>query len=334
LKIKPAIIIGWDNMDLIDELKKRSTLVDESIEEFLPIDHPEELYRATRYLPDAGGKRLRPAILMLSAEAVGGDSDSVLPAAVALELIHNFTLIHDDIMDRDDIRRGMAALHVKWGTAGAILAGDTLYSRAFEIISKMDADPQKLLKCVALLSRTCTEICEGQWLDVDFEKRDVVDVAEYLEMIENKTSVLYGAAAKVGAILGGASDEVADAMYEFGRLTGISFQIHDDVIDLVTPEEILGKSRGSDLKEGKKTLIALHALNNGVELECFGKADATQDEIDSAVAKLEESGTLAYVREMADNYLEDGKSKLGLLEDSPAKETLIEIADYMVSREY
>ncbi|NOQ48062.1 MAG: polyprenyl synthetase family protein, partial [Methanococcoides sp.] len=201
-------------MDLMDELKKRSVYVDKGIEELLPISHPEELYKASRYLPDAGGKRLRPAVLMLSTEAVGGDPMSVIPAAVALELVHNFTLVHDDIMDNDDVRRGMPAVHVKWGSEGAILAGDTLYSKAFEILSVMEKDPGSILKCVALLSKTCTEICEGQWMDIDFEKRDAVSEEEYLEMVEKKTSVLYGAAAKVGALLGGASDEVADAMYE------------------------------------------------------------------------------------------------------------------------
>jgi geranylgeranyl diphosphate synthase type I len=287
-----------------------------------------------RYLPDAGGKRLRPAVLMFATEAVGGDTESVIPAAVAVELVHNFTLIHDDIMDRDDIRRGMPALHVKWGRAGAILAGDTLYSRAFEILSDMELDRVRLLKCVKLLSRTCTEICEGQWLDIEFEKRDDVTEAEYLEMIQKKTSVLYGAAAMMGGLLGGASDEVADALYDFGLLAGVSFQIHDDVLDLVTPEDVLGKIRGSDLMEGKKTLIAIHALNNGVKLDIFGKGEASREQIEEAVSTLESSGALPYARELAASYLKEGKARLAILPDSEAKELLLGIADYMLSREY
>lgn len=323
------------SMDLMDEIKKRSVHVDKGIEELLPITHPEELYKASRYLPDAGGKRLRPAVLMLAAEAVGGDPMSVVPAAVALELVHNFTLVHDDIMDNDDVRRGMPAVHVKWGSEGAILAGDTLYSKAFEILSSMEKDPESILKCVALLSKTCTEICEGQWMDVDFETRDTVSEEEYLEMVEKKTSVLYGAAAKVGALLGGASDEVADALYEFGRLVGISFQIQDDVIDMVTPEEILGKVRGSDLIEGKRTLIAIHALNHGVELEIFGKGESvTPEQIDEAVAILEKSGSIAYAQELSASSLEKGKKMLDILEDSEAKEILLAVADYMVTRTY
>lgn len=322
-------------MDLMDELKKRSVYVDKGIEELLPISHPEELYKASRYLPDAGGKRLRPAVLMLSTEAVGGDPMSVIPAAVALELVHNFTLVHDDIMDNDDVRRGMPAVHVKWGIEGAILAGDTLYSKAFEILSVMEKDPESILKCVALLSRTCTEICEGQWMDVDFEKRDTVSEEEYLEMVEKKTSVLYGAAAKVGALLGGASDEVADAMYEFGRLVGISFQIQDDVIDMVTPEDILGKVRGSDLIEGKRTLIAIHALNHGVELDIFGKGGpVSPEQIDEAVSILEGSGSIKYAQDLSTETLEMGKKMLDILGDSEAKNILLAVADYMVTRNY
>ncbi len=322
-------------MDLMDEIKKRSVYVDKGIGEFLPISHPEELYKASRYLPDAGGKRLRPAVLMLSTEAVGGDPMSVIPAAVALELVHNFTLVHDDIMDNDDVRRGMPAVHVKWGSEGAILAGDTLYSKAFEILSVMEKDPERILKCVALLSRTCTEICEGQWMDIDFENRDTVSEEEYLEMVEKKTSVLYGAAAKVGAILGGASDEVADAMYEFGRLVGISFQIQDDVIDMITPEDILGKVRGSDLIEGKRTLIAIHALNHGVELEIFGKGGSVSPEqIDEAVSILKDSGSIKYAQDLSTETLERGKRMLDILGDSEAKNILLAVADYMVTRNY
>lgn len=237
-------------MMLIDEIKKRSVHVDAAINELLPVAPPEELYKASRYLVDAGGKRLRPAVLILAAEAVGSNLKSILPAAVAVELVHNFTLIHDDIMDKDDIRRGRPAVHMIWGEAGAILAGDTLYSKAFEILSKVENEPTRILKCMDVLSKTCTEICEGQWLDMDFEKWEKVTESEYIQMVEKKTSVLYAAAAKIGALLGGASDETAEALFEYGRLIGIGFQIYDDVLDMITPEEVLGKVRGSDLMEG------------------------------------------------------------------------------------
>ncbi|HOW14356.1 polyprenyl synthetase family protein [Methanosarcina sp.] len=321
-------------MTLVNEIKKRSSHVDAAIDELLPVTRPEELYRASRYLVDAGGKRLRPAVLILAAEAVGSDLKSVLPAAVAVELVHNFTLIHDDIMDKDDIRRGMPAVHVKWGEAGAILAGDTLYSKAFEILSKVENEPARVLKCMDILSKTCTEICEGQWLDMDFETRKKVTESEYLEMVEKKTSVLYAAAAKIGAILGGASDEVAEALSEYGRLIGIGFQMYDDVLDMTAPEEVLGKVRGSDLMEGKHTLIVINAFEKGVKLDIFGKGEATLAETEAAVRTLTECGSLDYVKNLAISYINEGKAKLDVLRDCPEKELLLQIADYMISREY
>ncbi len=300
----------------------------------LPVAHPEELYKASRYLVDAGGKRLRPAVLILAAEAVGSNLKSVLPAAVAVELVHNFTLIHDDIMDRDDIRRGKPAVHMIWGEAGAILAGDTLYSKAFEILSKVENEPLRILKCMDVLSKTCTEICEGQWLDIDFEKREKVTKKEYIEMVEKKTSVLYAAAAKIGALLGGASDELADALSEYGRLIGIGFQMYDDVLDMVTPEEVLGKVRGSDLMEGKHTLIVIDAFEKGVKLDIFGKGKVTKEETEEAVRILTECGSIDYVKDLAISYINAGKAKLNVLRDCPEKELLLQIADYMISREY
>lgn len=321
-------------MNLIEEIKKRSAHVDEGIQEMLPITHPEELYKAARYLPDAGGKRLRPAAVILAAEAVGSDLQTVLPAAVAVELVHNFTLVHDDIMDKDDVRRGMPAVHVKWGEPGAILAGDTLYSKAFEIITSMDNDPVRIVKCIDILARTCTEICEGQWLDVEFEDQGIVSEEQYLEMVEKKTAVLYGAACKIGALLGGAPLDVADQMYEFGRMIGIGFQIYDDVLDIVTPEEVLGKVRGSDIMEGKKTLIAIHALNAGVKLDIFGKGKASKGQLEDAIGQLEDSGSIEYARNAAVSYIRKGKKKLDVLEDSEAKDILFAIADYMIERSY
>lgn len=321
-------------MNLIEEIKKRSSHVDEGISEMLPITHPEELYKAARYLPDAGGKRLRPAAVILAAEAVGSDLQTVLPAAVAVELVHNFTLVHDDIMDKDDVRRGRPAVHVKWGEPAAILAGDTLYSKAFEIITSMDNDPVRIVKCIDLLARTCTEICEGQWLDIEFEDRSIVTEEQYLQMVEKKTAVLYGAACKIGALLGGAPLDIADQMYEFGRMIGIGFQIYDDVLDIVTPEEVLGKVRGSDIMEGKKTLIAIHALNADVKLDIFGKGKASKGQLEEAIKQLEDSGSIEYARNTAVSYICEGKKKLDVLEDSEAKEILLAIADYMIERSH
>jgi geranylgeranyl diphosphate synthase type I len=320
---------------MIEEiLQKKAKLVDESIPKFLPITPPEELYRAMRHLLDAGGKRLRPSALLLAAEAVGGKPETVLPAAVAVELVHNFTLIHDDIMDEADLRRGLTTVHKKWGVPRAIIAGDAIYSKAFEILSCTKSDPQRLVESLELLSKTCTDICEGQWMDMNFATRKDVTEDEYMRMVEKKTAVLFAAALKMGASLSGANHDHARALWDFGRFTGIGFQIYDDVIDLITPEEILGKAQGGDIVVGKRTLIVIHALSKGVNIDVLGKSNATRSEINAALTTLKESGSIDYAMNKAIAFVDQGKAALSVLPDSEAKITLIRLADYMIERKY
>ncbi|WNY26066.1 polyprenyl synthetase family protein [Methanolapillus millepedarum] len=321
-------------MTVIDEIKNRSVPVDNAIDTLLPVKNPPGLYEASRHIVKAGGKRLRPAVLLAANEAVGGNPDKAVSAAVAVELMHTFTLVHDDIMDNDPVRRGLPAVHTIWGEAGGILAGDTLYSKAVEIITESDAEPKQLLKAANILVKTCVEVCEGQWLDIDFENRDSVFKEEYLEMIEKKTAVLFGAAAQIGAVLGCADEKTGQALYDFGRLTGLGFQIYDDVLDLTTPSEILGKRQGSDIVEGKRTLLMIHALEHGAKPKAFGKGDATPEEIQEAIDVLTKSGSLDYVKNLAVSYVEEGKSKLDILPDSNAKKVLLDIADYMLYRNF
>jgi geranylgeranyl diphosphate synthase type I len=320
---------------LDDELKRRAGMISVAIEDLLPVVHPRELYEAGRHLVDAGGKRLRPSMLLMAAEAVGGDQKVVVPAAVSIELVHNFTLIHDDIMDNAETRRGRPAVHVKWDEAGAILAGDTLYSKAFEILVAVKTpNPEDMVASVKMLARTCVAICEGQWLDMEFERRERVTEFEYLEMIEKKTGVLYGAAAWMGARLSGAPAQQAEGLERFGRLVGMAFQIQDDVLDLTAPAEVLGKPRGGDLAEGKKTLIMIHAMAKGAEIEIFGKRNATSQEIEAALKTLRANGSIDYARKKAVSLVEEGKEALAVLDDSGAKSLLLELADYMISRSY
>jgi len=253
----------------------RRERVNEALPEELPITRPEGLYEATRYLLDAGGKRLRPTVLLLVAESLadveplstdyrefptldGGRAD-VLSAAIAIEVIQTFTLIHDDIMDDDDLRRGVPAVHKEYDLSTAILAGDTLYSKAFEFLLETGAKAERTVAANKRLARTCTRICEGQSLDIEFEQRDAVTPDEYLEMVELKTAVLYGAAASIPATLSGADEATVEALYNHGLDVGRAFQIQDDLLDLTTPSEKLGKQRGSDLVENKQTLVTLHA---------------------------------------------------------------------------
>jgi len=333
-----------------EAVAERRALVNDAISEELPIADPEALYESSRYLLDAGGKRLRPAMLLLAAEAIADVEPlsedyrtfpdlaerrvDVMAAAVSLEFIQTFTLIHDDIMDDDDLRRGVPAVHREWDEAAAILAGDTLYSSAFEVLCRADAPADRLVGAIHVLANTCTRICEGQTMDIAFESREDVTRDEYAEMVERKTAVLYAAAGAIPAHLLGADDETTEALHGFGRDIGRAFQIHDDVLDLTTPSETLGKQRGSDLVEGKRTLVTLHAREQGVTIEELVGADPTEAEIEAAVDRLREAGSIDFARETADDLIEQATSRLSVLPDNAAHERLDQLARYLVERQY
>ena len=320
-------------LDVKSEVAKRAKIIDEAIGKYLPLKNPEGLYKATRHLINAGGKRLRPVLLLISTEALGKDWKKILPAAVAIETIHNFTLIHDDIMDRDEFRRGVPTVHKLFDESTAILAGDTLFAEAFEVLSKCNVDAQNLVKAVELLARVCVNICEGQYLDMSFEKENLVGEKDYIEMVKKKTGVLIAASTSLPAVLFGESEEVVNALWNFGLYCGVGFQIHDDVLDLVGKERI-GKDWGSDIVEGKKTLIVINAFEKGVEIDIFGKGEASKEEIEKAVNKLEECGAIGYAKKRAEEYVEKARRELDILEDSEAKDLLKAISDYLIKREY
>ncbi|XVH33026.1 geranylfarnesyl diphosphate synthase [Haloferacaceae archaeon DSL9] len=339
---------------VLQAIGQRRELVNAAIDEELPLSRPERLYEASRYILEAGGKRLRPTVTLLAAEAIADveplsvdyrafpslDNQTIdlMKAAVSIEIIQSFTLIHDDIMDDDDLRRGVPSVHNEYDTATAILAGDTLYSKAFEILTNTDSAPQNALEAMRLLSSTCTKICEGQALDVSFETRDDILPDEYLEMVELKTAVLYGAAAATPAVLMDADRNVADALYQYGIDSGRAFQIQDDVLDLTVSSDELGKQRGSDLVEDKETLITLHARQQGVDVDSLVDArtanELTEAEIDEAVAALNEAGSIDYAREMAVDLTERSKDALSVLPDNDAHKLLDELADYLIARGY
>ncbi len=342
---------------VLEAVKQRREQVNEAIPEGLPIKPPERLYEASRYLLDAGGKRLRPTVLLTTAEALadvdplsqeyrsfptlegtGPDQIDIMDAAVSVEVIQSFTLIHDDIMDDDDLRRGVPAVHKAYDLETAILAGDTLYSKAFEIMLETGAPAERTVAALDVLATTCTKICEGQSLDVAFESRNEVTPEEYLEMVEQKTAVLYAASACLPAVLLGADEETVDALYGYGLDIGRAFQIHDDVLDLTVPSEKLGKQRGSDLVENKQTLITVHAREQGVDIERLvdtTDVDAvTEAEIDAAVSELEDVGSIRYANETARELVDRGKDRLEVLPDNEARDLLCSLADYLIERGY
>ncbi|PSQ16381.1 phosphoesterase [Halobacteriales archaeon QS_8_69_26] len=339
---------------VLDAVERRREVVNDALAEELPVRHPDRLWEAARHLLDAGGKRLRPTLMLLVAEALSdaepmsedyrsfpdsnGDTVDLLRAAGSVEVIHTFTLIHDDIMDEDPLRRGVAAVHEEYDDATAIIAGDTLFSSAFELLTETGAPAARGLDAINLLAETCTRICEGQSLDIDFETRNDVVPDEYVEMIDHKTAVLYGASAAIPAILLGADEDTVDELYAFGREVGQAFQIHDDVLDLTVPSEKLGKQRGSDLVEGKQTIITVHARDRGVDVEGLVDAETPEEvtgaEIEAAVEELEAAGSIEYAREMAHDLADSGKGRLSVLPENESRELLAGVADYLVERGY
>ncbi|PSQ44989.1 phosphoesterase [Halobacteriales archaeon SW_7_68_16] len=335
-------------------VERRRTPVNEAIKDHLPIVDPERLHEASRYLLDAGGKRLRPTMMLLVGEAIAeagldeidytsvpdvdGAPVDLMAAAVSVEVIQSFTLIHDDIMDEDPLRRGVPSVHEAYDTETAILAGDTLYSMAFEIMAETDAPPARTTESMRRLAATCTKICEGQSLDVEFEDRTDVTVEEYMEMVEHKTAVLYAASASIPAVLLGADEAIVEALYGYGVDVGRGFQIQDDVLDLTVPSEKLGKQRGSDLVEDKQTLITVHASQQGVDVDALVDAETpeavTETEVDAAVERLHEAGSIEYARTEARDLIESGKDRLSVLPDSEARDTLRMVADYLIERGY
>jgi len=314
-------------------IRERAEIVNREIERILTMKEPEGLYKATRHYLKAGGKRLRPVITILSAEALEKDYRAVLPAGIAIETIHNFTLIHDDIMDEDEMRRGVKTVHTLFGVPTAILAGDTLYAEAFEILTRCEAKHENVVRAVKKLAEVCIEICEGQFMDMSFEERDDVKESEYLEMVRKKTAMLIGISASIPAILFGEEERVERALWNYGINAGIGFQIHDDLLD-ITGKEKIGKDWGSDIVEGKKTLIVIKAFEKGIELKTFGKGKAERHELEEDIKKLHDCGAIEYARKKAREYIAMAKSQLKVIKDNQARRYLAELADFLVEREY
>jgi geranylgeranyl diphosphate synthase type I len=292
----------------------------------------DDLGRASAHLLLAGGKRLRPALLLLCADAVNkGSSIDVVPAALALELTHSFTLIHDDIMDGDLVRRGVPTVHTKWDEPTAILAGDVLFASAFEFLSLADAPDSAKVRATSMLARTCVEICEGQHMDMSFEARDDVGEGEYMKMVEKKTGALYAAAAGIGSILAGGNPIYTDALYHFGQGIGMAFQIQDDLIDLLAPPEVSGKDQASDIREGKKTLIHIKAKEKGFDLSPFQRR-LSSAEIDEVIGRLREIGVISEVQETARNLVMTGIRRISILPQSEEKDLLLQMGDHFISR--
>lgn len=326
-------------MEVVDILKKYSSEIDEEIQNSLSTVDPEELKKSTQHLIKAGGKKIRPSMVVLSAVAVGGAPEEALKTAAAVELIHTFSLIHDDIMDADDMRRGEPSVHVIWGEPMAILAGDTLFSKAFETVLETPIDNVSYERVVGALKTvvdSCIKICEGQASDMCFEGNFDVSEEAYMNMIYKKTGALIAAATKSGAIIGGGTPEQVELLSEYGRLVGLAFQIQDDYLDVVSDEENLGKPVGSDIVEGKMTLMVVNALSKASpedKKELIAILEAEDDtNVTRALELFNKYGSIDYAKNIALDNVNTAKTLLDELEDSEAKESLSMIADFVVER--
>ena len=230
-------------------------------------EEPELLYSPIIYSMSGGGKRLRPVLLLITLETFGGNIDEAMPAAMAVEIFHNFTLLHDDIMDNADVRRGKPSVYAKWGGNVALLSGDAMLITAYKHLTRISASV--LPRVMNIFSDMALEVCEGQQYDMDFESMDKVSVVDYMQMIERKTSALLSGSAMIGATMAGASDDDVKKIYRFATELGLAFQLQDDVLDSYG-DESLGKKIGGDILEGKQTFLMVQAMS---------RADAAQREV-------------------------------------------------------
>lgn len=235
------------------------SMVENRLRESVPAKEPDTLYQPVRYTLEGGGKRLRPVLLLAACEAVGGKASQAINQAAAIEMFHNFTLLHDDVMDRADMRRGRATVHRRYDERRAILSGDAMLTMATELLAE-DCPDTLLPKALKLFNRTAIEIYEGQQLDLDFETRSDVTVDEYLQMIRLKTSVLLGCACAMGALMGGASADTVIAFYRYGERLGLAFQLQDDLLDTYGDPIVFGKEIGGDIVNDKKTWLRITAM--------------------------------------------------------------------------
>jgi geranylgeranyl diphosphate synthase type II len=298
-------------------------------------EQPASLYEPNEYFLKLGGKRIRPVLCLMGNELF----DEIIPdawhAATAIELFHNFTLIHDDIMDKAPLRRGKQTVHTKYNDSTALLAGDVMLVRGYEYLNKISS--AYLSKVLALFNRTAVEVCEGQQMDMDYELRDHVSMTDYLRMIELKTSVALAASLKIGGLLGGGGERNQNLLYEFGRKLGIAFQIQDDYLDAFGDGNKTGKQIGGDILANKKTFLLIHAMESTPHQKILKELIKTNsaNKVEQVLKVYKDCKADEWSLELKNKYLDEALSHL---EDiavlSKRKEPLKELALFLVRRDY
>lgn len=315
------------------------SLVNSSLEQLSWERRPEGLYAPIAYTLKLGGKRIRPALVLMASDLYTDSLEKAIRPALGIEIFHNFTLLHDDIMDKAALRRGKPTVHVKWDDNTAILSGDVMQIVAYMLVSEA---PARVLKPVLdLFSRTAVEICEGQHYDMEFEQRDDVSAEEYISMIRLKTAVLLGCALKTGALIGGADQSDADNLYRFGENIGLAFQLMDDILDVYGDEKTFGKKIGGDILCNKKTFLLIHAIKNATgetahELKALLQEEeefSPEEKISKVTALYNQLGVRKIAEQAMDEYYRKAIEALGEVKAEEArKHNLLQLAQNLMNR--
>ncbi|TMU54854.1 polyprenyl synthetase family protein [Flagellimonas algicola] len=315
------------NSDAIERYRK---MFNSHLESKLIPKDPNNLYEPISYILGLGGKRMRPVLTLMTTDLFGGNPSDALNAALAIEVFHNFSLVHDDIMDDAPLRRGKITVHEKWDINTGILSGDAMLINAYQYLE--DYPPEVFKPLTILFSKTAVEVCEGQQYDVDFETRDDVTIPEYLKMIEYKTAVLVACAMKMGAILAGASEEDAQSIYEFGQNLGIAFQLQDDYLDAFGDPKSFGKQVGGDIIENKKTFLYLKALEFAPKEDKEGlmhlysiQPEDSNTKVDTVKTIFEESGAVEAARMEIESYTQKAFATLESLNIPEKNKELLKV---------
>jgi geranylgeranyl diphosphate synthase type II len=298
---------------------------------------PSSLYEPAEYFLTIGGKRIRPVMCLMANELFGTINPDAFHVATAIELFHNFTLIHDDIMDKAPLRRGMETIHTKYGESTALLAGDVMMVKAYEYLNRINAS--YLQRIIFNFNNAARQVCEGQQLDMDFEKRENVNLEDYISMISLKTSVLLAASLKMGAILGGASRGNQDHLYEFGRNLGIAFQVQDDYLDAFGDPSKFGKQVGGDILSDKKTFLVIHVLESCSEAQKQEFKNLMkkggEDKVKNVVSLFRECGVDTWANGLKEKYIGVAEHHLEeVAVPSSRKESLKKLMQFLVQRDH
>ena len=321
-------------------IEQLQTIVNKAIADTKYTSEPAELYEPISYLMQLGGKRMRPVLVLISTELFGADVLKALDAAIGIELFHNFTLMHDDIMDKAPLRRGNPTVHVKWNESAAILSGDVMFVEAYKLMIKVE---DSILRDVLdIFSDTASGVCQGQQADMNFEKRDHVSLDEYIEMIRLKTAVLLAGSMQIGALIGGAEKEQADLLYEFGENLGLAFQLQDDILDVYGDPEKFGKQVGGDILADKKTFLLIKARElakgeTAVELDKWlnNSNVIPENKVNAITAIYNSIGVRKLAEAEMENYVLKALNALDKIAvDNSRKELLRKFAEHLLIREH